>query len=44
MLGTDESLKWNQSGAGVEVQIPPGMQDESRRPCHFAWAFQIRAA
>jgi alpha-L-fucosidase len=44
MLGTDESLKWNQSGVGVEVQIPPGMQDESRRPCHFAWAFQIRAA
>jgi hypothetical protein len=26
----------------VEVLIPSGMQDESRRPCRFAWGFQIR--
>ncbi len=44
MLGTDEPLKWTQSSAGVEVQIPPGMQDESRRPCHFCWAFRIGAS
>ncbi len=44
MLGTDERLKWTQSGVGVEVQIPPGMQDESRRPCRFGWTFQIQAS
>jgi hypothetical protein len=41
MLGTDVPLKWSLSSAGLEVEIPPGMQDESRRPCRFAWGFQI---
>jgi alpha-L-fucosidase len=42
MLGTNESLNWNLTADGLEVQIPPGMQDESRRPCRFAWGFEIR--
>jgi len=42
MLGADVPLKWTLQDAGVEVQIPPGLQDESRRPCRFAWGFQIR--
>jgi alpha-L-fucosidase len=42
MLGADVPLKWTRQDAGVEVQIPPGLQDESRRPCRFAWGFQIR--
>lgn len=42
MLGTREPLKWSLSGDGVEVQIPPGLQDESRRPCRFAWGFRIQ--
>ena len=41
MMGTDETLKWSLASAGVEVQIPPGMQNESRRPCRFAWGFAI---
>jgi alpha-L-fucosidase len=41
MLGTDVSLKWSVISGGVEVQIPAGMQDEFRRPCRFAWGFQI---
>jgi alpha-L-fucosidase len=44
MLGMAEPLKWSLSADGVEVQIPPGMQDESRRPCRFAWGFQIHEA
>jgi alpha-L-fucosidase len=44
MLGTDEPLKWSQSSSGLEVDIPTGLQDESRRPCRFAWGFEIRAA
>lgn len=44
MLGTNTPLRWNPTSAGIEVRMPPGMQDESRRPCHFAWAFQIRTA
>jgi alpha-L-fucosidase len=42
MLGTDVPLKWTLQGTGVEVQIPSGLQDESRRPCRFAWGFRIR--
>jgi alpha-L-fucosidase len=42
MLGTNESLNWSISADGVEVQLPAGMQDESRRPCRFAWGFQLR--
>ncbi|MBZ5581016.1 MAG: alpha-L-fucosidase [Acidobacteriia bacterium] len=42
MLGTAEPLKWSVSADGLEVQLPPGMQDESRRPCRFAWGFEIR--
>jgi alpha-L-fucosidase len=41
MLGTDAPLKWNPQGSGVEVQIPAGLQDEPRRPCRFAWGFQV---
>jgi alpha-L-fucosidase len=44
MLGTDAPLNWTLQGGGVEVQIPPGLQDESRRPCRFAWGFRIRTA
>jgi alpha-L-fucosidase len=42
MLGANEALEWNPAGAAVEVRIPPGMQDESRRPGRFAWTFVIR--
>ncbi|HWR49872.1 MAG TPA: alpha-L-fucosidase [Bryobacteraceae bacterium] len=42
MLGTGEPLKWSSSGDGIEVQIPPGLQDEKRRPCRFAWGFRIQ--
>jgi alpha-L-fucosidase len=42
MLGTDAPLEWSPQSTGVEVRIPPGLQDESRRPCRFAWGFQIR--
>jgi len=41
MLGTREALKWTLSAEGLEIQLPTGMQDESRRPCRFAWGFQI---
>jgi len=41
MLGTDESLPWNQTAQGMEITLPPGLQDPSRRPCRFAWVFRI---
>jgi len=42
MLGTGEQLRWSQSESGIEVQLPPAMEAQSRRPCRFAWAFEIR--
>jgi alpha-L-fucosidase len=44
MMGTRLTLPWSVTSAGLEVQIPPGMQDASRRPCRFAWCFRIPAA
>ncbi len=44
MLGANERLPWKPAGSGIEIQIPPGLQDESRRPCRHAWAFEIRSA
>jgi len=28
----------------VTIELPEEVQDESRRPCRFAWAFSIPAA
>jgi alpha-L-fucosidase len=44
MLGTNESLKWSRTAEGMEITIPPGLQDPSRRPCQFAWVFRITDA
>jgi len=44
MLGTNVPLEWASANGGVEVHIPPGLQDESLRPCRFAWAFQMRVS
>lgn len=44
MLGASVALPWSLTSAGLEVQIPAGMQEESRRPCRFAWGFQIGPA
>jgi alpha-L-fucosidase len=41
MLGTDEPLQWTPAGDGIEVHLPSGLQDESRRPCRIVWGFQI---
>ncbi len=43
MLGTGTLLNWRATDGGVEVQIPAGTQNESQRPCRFAWGFKIRA-
>jgi alpha-L-fucosidase len=42
MLGTGTPLAWTPQGPGVEIRIPPALQEEARRPCRFAWCFQIR--
>lgn len=44
MLGTDVPLEWTPRGSGVEIRLPPGMQDESRRPCRYAWTLEIRTS
>jgi alpha-L-fucosidase len=44
MLGTAQKLAWRtDSERGVVIDIPAALQNESRRPCQFAWAFRIEA-
>lgn len=42
MLGTNVPLSWAQTAGGIEVKLPEGMQDESRRPCRHAWCFELQ--
>ena len=41
MLGSATALTWRHSDSGLEIELPPGLQEASRRPCRFAWGFQI---
>jgi alpha-L-fucosidase len=41
MLGTDTALAWHRSDTGLEIELPAGLQEAARRPCGFAWGFQI---
>jgi alpha-L-fucosidase len=42
MLGVREPLQWrNDPQQGLVIDIPENLQDESKRPCQFAWAFRI---
>ena len=45
LLGYAKPLAWRvDSGAGLVIDLPEEVQDESRRPCRFAWAFSIPTA
>jgi alpha-L-fucosidase len=45
LLGYAKPLVWQvDSGAGLTIDLPEDVQDESRRPCQFAWAFSIPTA
>lgn len=41
MLGYDKPLKWNYQDGVTKVLIPQNLQDESNRPCSFAYTFCI---
>jgi alpha-L-fucosidase len=42
MLGTRDPLHWrNDPQHGLVIDLPENVQDESKRPCQFAWGFQI---
>jgi alpha-L-fucosidase len=42
LLGYAQPLAWKvDPGAGLTIDLPEELQDESRRPCRFAWAFSI---
>jgi alpha-L-fucosidase len=44
LLGSSELLPWNiDSAQGTVISLPETLQDPSRRPCEFAWAFKIEA-
>jgi alpha-L-fucosidase len=42
MLGVQEALLWrNDSSRGLVIDIPANLQDESKRPCKYAYCFRI---
>lgn len=42
LLGSRERLKTRQDGsAGLTIEIPEALQQESNRPCKMAWVFRI---
>jgi alpha-L-fucosidase len=45
LLGYAKPLAWRMDpGTGLTIDVPEEVQDESRRPCRFAWAFSIPTA
>jgi len=43
MLGTAQPLTWrNDESRGLVVEIPSSLQDESKRPCKYAYGFRIQ--
>jgi alpha-L-fucosidase len=42
LLGDSTPLPWSYTAkAGTVIQMPPELQDETKRPCKFAYAFKI---
>ena len=41
MLGVEQLLTWQQDEKGLAITIPGTLQDESMRPCKYAWVFKI---
>jgi alpha-L-fucosidase len=42
MLGVQEVLSWrNDSSRGLVIDIPANLQDDSKRPCKYAYCFRI---
>ena len=44
MLGWTKPLEWKYNKqTGLEILLPPELEDESKRPCKIAWSFRIPA-
>jgi len=43
LLGADQELKWHQNQAGLTIELPKALQDESHRPSRQAYAFKVEA-
>lgn len=41
LLGYPEPLPWKRTKKGLAITIPETLQDETHRPCQYAWAFRI---
>ncbi len=45
MLGWKKPLEWSYAtSTGLDITIPPDLQDEPKRPCQVAWSFKITPA
>ena len=43
MLGHDAPLPWSfDSGEGLSIELPEVLQEESGRPCKYAYTFKVR--
>jgi alpha-L-fucosidase len=43
LLGSNTPLHWSYNAdAGTVIELPPAMQDDTKRPCKFAYGFKIQ--
>ena len=42
LLGYDQPLEWQSTDKGIKVLLPASLQDETGRPCRYAWVLKIR--
>ncbi len=44
LLGSDATLPWSFSAdRGTTIQLPENLQQQSNRPCEYAWTLKIEA-
>jgi alpha-L-fucosidase len=41
LLGCAEPLSWKRTKKGIVIALPKALQDESNRPCQYAWVFRV---
>jgi hypothetical protein len=42
MLGYKKPLEWSYSNGVTTVVLPEKLQDETKRPCNYAYTFKIQ--
>lgn len=41
MSGFRKPMEWSETKEGIEIKLPPKLQDQNRKSCDYAWVMRI---